>query len=136
MSKINYFVIPMVIIAFLISVISIGFVVDTNQKFENIDTNFQNLKKVFFQNQFGNQQYDCFQDFEIRNALDVTMVDNINERSGCMMKVNVSKKIYQYQEFGTEPNFSKSEIQYLETVLTQTNVPIFEQMLQFRNGTD
>ncbi|MCV0393713.1 MAG: hypothetical protein K5790_10565 [Nitrosopumilus sp.] len=132
MSKLTYFVVGTVTISVLVSLISIGLVMDANQKFENVNTNFQNMKEMFFQNQLGNQQYNCIQDFEIRNALDVGITDSMNQRSECLMKIDVSKKIYQYQEFGIEPVFNDKEIRYIETILTQTNVPIFEQMLQFR----
>jgi hypothetical protein len=133
MKKFDYLFTSIIIFAIIVSSISFGMTLEANEKLDNVNTNFQNMKEIFFQNQIGNQKYNCLQDFDIRESNDIEYIKNLNQKTQCLMKIDVSLKIYKYQELGIEPTFSDNEVAYIENILTQTNVPIFEQMLQFKS---
>lgn len=132
MKKFDYLFVAIIILSIGVSSVSFGLVLQAEEKFENINQNVQSIKESFFTNQVGNQRYNCLQDFEIGIAKEVIINENMNKRTECMMKVDVSMKIFQYKEYGLEPSFKDSEITYLESVLRTNDVPVFDEMLQFK----
>lgn len=135
MKKFDYLFFSIICFSIIVSTVSLGLVLESNDKFENINKNFQGMVEANFNIQINNMIKSCMQDYRITINEGSSIVNAMNERTRCLSYADVAEKIYNYQQFGTEPFFSDEEIKIVEQIAYLDKFPLVERLPQ-TNSTD
>lgn len=128
MKKFDYLFTSIIIYAIIVSTASLGMSIESNEKFQNINENFQSIIESNFKLQMNTMVKDCIQDFEIEINFGAEYIDALNQRTRCLTQIDVAEKIFAYQQYGIDPNFTDKEMEFVERVANQNSFPLLEEL--------
>lgn len=121
----------------VVSISLVIVVVDHNNKFDNVNINFQKMVQSNFEVQMNHMIYNCIQDYKMNTLTMEELVNAINERTTCLLRMDVAEKIFNYQINGIQPQFTEAELKIVERIASQNQFPIIDELrLSTTNSTD
>lgn len=109
-----------VLIILLLVIVSMTVYISFNQqvKFSNFENGFKQFMDSNFRIQNSMMQETC--DIKHRlNMMDesVTLIESLNMKQKCDMRVIIAEKLYDSATKGIQPNFTNNELEYMKEVV-------------------